>query len=114
MPAGEQEPERWSPQDKFLIVLETATLSEVELSEYCRSKGLYVEQVNAWRDACMQANGGVAQKLTDLQKEMRQKDKDIKALAKELKRKEAALAETAALLVLRKKANAIWGDNGEE
>lgn len=114
MPAGEQEPERWSAQDKFLIVLETATLSEVELSEYCRSKGLYVEQVNAWRDACMQANGGVAQKLTDLQKEMRQKDKDIKALAKELKRKEAALAETAALLVLRKKANAIWGDNGDE
>lgn len=70
MPAGEQEPKRWGAQDKFLIVLETATLSEVELSEYCRSKGLYVEQVNAWRDACMQANGGVAQNLTDLQKEM--------------------------------------------
>jgi len=57
------------------------------LAEYCRSKGLYVEQVTAWRDACIQANGGVAQ--------------------------EAALAETAALLVLRKKANAIWGD-GED
>jgi len=114
MPAGEQEPEKWSAQDKFLVVVETATLSELELSEYCRSKGLYVEQVNAWRDACMQANGGVAKQLTNLQKELKQKEKDNKELAKELKRKEAALAETAALLVLRKKANAIWGDNEED
>lgn len=114
MPAGEQEPERWSAQDKFLIVVETAALTEVELSEYCRSKGLYVEQVQAWRDACMQANGGVAQQLTDLQKELRQKEKDNKLLSKELKRKEAALAETAALLVLRKKARAIWGDSEED
>lgn len=114
MPAGEQEPERWSAQDKFLIVVETATLSEVELSEYCRSKGLYVEQVKAWRDACMQANGGVAKELTDLQKNLRKKEKENKKLAKELKRKEAALAETAALLVLRKKADAIWGDNGDD
>ena len=37
MPAGEQEPEKWSAQDKFLVVVETATLSELELSEYCRS-----------------------------------------------------------------------------
>ena len=114
MPAGEQETERWSAQDKFLIVVETATLSEVELSEYCRSKGLYVEQLAAWRDACMQANGGVAKELTTMQKKLKQQEKENKALSKELKRKEAALAETAALLVLRKKANAIWGDNGDD
>lgn len=46
-PGGEQDVERWSTQDKFLIVLETARLSEVEMAEYCRSKGLYVEQVLA-------------------------------------------------------------------
>ncbi len=111
MPAGEQEPERWSAQDKFLIVVETAGLSEIELSEYCRSKGLYVEQVRTWRDACMQANGGVAQRLTELQRDLKAKDKENKALSKELRRKESALAETAALLVLRKKAATIWGDN---
>ena len=61
VPGGEQVVERWSTQDKFLIVMETALLSEVELAEYCRSKGLYVEQVVAWKDACMQANGGVAE-----------------------------------------------------
>lgn len=113
VPSGEQAVERWSTQDKFLIVMETAKLSEVELAEYCRSKGLYVEQVQTWRDACMQANGGVAQEATRLQKDVRDKDREIKRLERELRRKEAALAETAALLVLRKKANAIWGD-GED
>ena len=113
VPGGEQEVERWSTQDKFLIVMETAQLSEVEMAEYCRSKGLYVEQVQAWRDACMQANGGIAQEASRLQKDLREKDRQMKKLAQELRRKEAALAETAALLVLRKKANAIWGD-GED
>lgn len=111
VPGGEQEVELWSTQDKFLIVVETSLLSEVELAEYCRSKGLFVEQVQAWRDACMQANGGVAQQASRLQKDLREKDREIKKLAQELRRKEAALAETAALLVLRKKINAIWGDS---
>lgn len=113
VPGGEQEVERWSTQDKFLIVMESTLLSEVELAEYCRSKGLYVEQVVAWRDACMQANGGVAQQAARLQKNLRQKDKELRKMEQELRRKDAALAETAALLVLRKKANAIWG-GGED
>ena len=113
VPGGEQEVERWSTQDKFLIVTETAQLSEVEVAEYCRSRGLFVEQVQAWRDACMQANGGVAQQAARLQKDLREKEREIKKLEQELRRKEAALAEMAALLVLRKKANAIWGD-GED
>ena len=113
VPNGEQKVERWSTQDKFSIVVETAPLSEAELAEYCRKKGLYVEQVQAWRDACIQANGGVAQEAARAQKALRLKDCEIKKLSKELHRKESALAETAALLVLRKKANAIWGD-GED
>lgn len=114
VPGGEPNAERWSTQDKFLIVVETASLSEIEMTEYCRSKGLFVEQVEAWRDACMQANGGIAQQAAQLQKELRQKDRELKDIHKELKRKEAALAETAALLVLRKKAQAIWGDPEDE
>ena len=111
-PAGEQEVERWSTQDKFSIVVETAPMSEAELAEYCRKKGLYVEQVQAWKDACMQANGGIAQEAERYQKELRHRQKEIKELSKELNRKEAALAETAALLVLRKKANAIVCQEG--
>lgn len=114
IPGGKKESEKWSTRDKFAIVVKTSTLSEIELSEYCRAKGLFVEQVEAWRDACMQANGGVAEQATRLEKELRNKERENKNLALELKRKDAALAETAALLVLRKKAREIWGDPEEE
>lgn len=113
-PAGEQQSERWSTRDKFLIVVETASLSEIELAEYCRKKGLYVEQIKSWQDNCMQANGGVAQELARSQRREKEKDKELKQIKKELQRKESALAETAALLVLRKKAEAIWGSPDEE
>lgn len=63
-----------------MIVVETASLSEIEMAEYCRSKGLFVEQVEAWRDACMQANGGIAQQASKLQKDLRQKDRELKNL----------------------------------
>jgi len=53
-------------------------MSEIELAEYCRKKGLYVEEVYAWRDACMQANGDVAQQASLLQKDIRQKDLELK------------------------------------
>lgn len=62
----------------------------------------------------MQANGGIAQQASQLQQEMRHKDREIKQLGQELRRKESALAETAALLVLRKKTNAIWGDSEDK
>lgn len=45
--------DEWSTQDKFLIVVETASMSEAELAEYARKKGLYVEQIKAWKDACI-------------------------------------------------------------
>jgi len=105
---------QWNTRDKFAIVVETAAFSEIELAEYCRTKGLYVEQVEAWRDACMNANGGIAEQASQLQKDLRAKEQEVKNLSRELQRKEAALAETAALLVLRKKAQAIWGDPGDE
>ena len=113
-PAGERQSEKWSTRDKYLIVVKTSTLSEVELAEYCRKKGLYVEQVKSWQDNCIQANGGVAQELALSQRREREKEKELKQVKKELQRKESALAETAALLVLRKKFNAIWGPKDEE
>ena len=106
--------DKWSTQDKFLIVVETASMSEIELAEYARQKGLYVEQIHAWKDDCMNANGGVAQEAARLSKELKATEKEKKILVKELARKEKALAETAALLVLRKKADAIWGDPEDE
>lgn len=101
----------WSPEQKFSIVLETAALSEIELSEYCREKGLYPEQIKAWKRSCIAGNQTQAQQRKQLAQERKSDRKRIKELEKELKRKDAALAETAALLVLRKKLNAYWGED---
>ena len=103
-------PDDWSTQDKFLVVVETAGLNETELAEYARKKGLYVEQIQVWKDACMNANGGIAKEAARLNRELKESVKERKKLERELQRKDKALAEAAALLVLSKKANAIWGD----
>ena len=113
-PGTDASPDDWSTQDKFLIVVEAASLNESELAEYARKKGLYVEQIKAWKDACMNANGGIAKEAARLNRELKDSQKERKMLEKELQRKEKALAEAAALLVLSKKANAIWGDPEDE
>ena len=106
--------DKWSSQDKFIVVLETSNLNEIEFSEYCRKKGLYPEQVKEWREACMHANGGESEKTSKVSKELREERQKKEKLEKELRRKEKALAEAAALLVLRKKADAIWGMEEED
>ena len=89
-------------------------LSETELAKYARKKGLYVEQIKAWRDACMNVNGGAAKEAARLSRELKESQRERKKLEREIQRKEKALAEAAALLVLSKKANAIWGDPEDE
>ena len=113
-PGTDAKPEDWSTLDKFLIVVETSGMNETDLGEYARKKGLYVEQIKAWRDACVNANGGIAKEAARLNRELKESEKERKRLEKELNRKEKALAETAALLVLRKKADAIWGESEDE
>jgi len=95
-------------KDKFQIVIETAGMNEEELSAYCRRKGLYPTQIDGWRRQCTTANEPQNNK-PDREK-FRQQEREIKQLKAELRRKEKALAETAALLVLKKKVQEIWGD----
>ena len=71
---GNDEPEKWSSQDKFLIVLETSGMSETDLAEYARQKGLYVEQIAEWRDACINANGGMARMARSLNAALKEKE----------------------------------------
>ncbi len=97
----------YSAEARFAIVLEAATLSETELSQYCRENGLYPEQVQQWKQACINGNTKPVSVSNSSDK------KRIKELEKELHRKEKALAETAALLVLRKKFNARFGEDEE-
>jgi len=102
--------EGWSAEAKFAAVLHTATLSEVEMNTYCRENGLYPGQIKTWREACVRGNHPQA-KLQQRSGHREDKRK-IQTLELELHRKEKALAEVTALLVLRKKYNALW--EGEE
>lgn len=107
-PGDGQVSEKWSSQDKFLVVLETYTMNEAELAEYCRKKGLYKEQIKAWQATCLIANGSELNLTKQLNQELKEEKKKTKLVEKDLLRKEKALAEAAALLLLRKKAQAIW------
>ena len=101
-------PGELSSEAKFAVVLESASLNEVELSEYGRRNGLYPQQISAWRNACLQANAAPAPKVD--RTKLKAQAKNIKQLEAELRRKEKALAEAATLLVLQKKARALWED----
>jgi transposase-like protein len=113
LPDADAGPDGWTSRDKFAAVLETAALNEVDLAAYCRQRGLYAEQIQAWRTACEQANDWARASSHRLGQATKDDKKQIKTLERDLARKEKALAEAAALLVLRKNAAAIWGD-GED
>ena len=114
VPGDGRNPEGWSPEDKFSVVLETAALNEAEVAEYCRKTGLYTEQVLAWKEVCMHANATAVEQARAARDQARSAKKEIKELKRDLRHKEKALAETAALLVLRKKMHAIWGEGEDE
>ena len=103
-----------SSSDKFRIVVETLTMSEAELSAYSREHGLYVGQIRDWRETCQSANDTFKSRSDQLRQELKATQKELSDVRKDLRKKEKALAETAALLVLRKKADAIWGESGED
>ena len=104
----------WTSEEKFHMVLEAATLSEQELGEYCRRKGTYKDDIKAWKSQCMNANSGSIEDPKKLKTELKEEKDKVRKIEKELKFKEKALAETAALLVLRKNVHAIWGDQEED
>ena len=75
---------------------------------------MYPEQVAAWKQNCLE---GIDSAPARQKKELKQSKADrkrVKHLEKELRRKDKALAEAAAILVLRKKLNAFYGDESEE
>ena len=114
VPGNGKNPDQWTPENQLAVIIETAALNQTELAEYCRKKGLFVEQIQQWKEAFInrcptqpENQSSQRKKLSDEHK----KDKQtIKKLERELKRKDKALAETAALLVLTKKAQEIWGE----
>lgn len=58
LPEHEHSSENWSAHTKFNVIIETATLNESQLAEYCRSEGLYPEQVKAWSEPAIASQNG--------------------------------------------------------
>lgn len=104
----------YTSEDKFLIAANTVSMTETEYNDYCRGKGLYADEIQGWKETCMVANGKTDNGDKALREELKESKKENARLEKELRRKDKALAETAALLVLSKKVEAIWGTSNEE
>ena len=99
----------WSAEAKFAVVVETQAMNEAEKSAYCREKGLYPEQIELWRKACIEGAGTRAGDNGSL----RHARNEIKRLKRKVNRKDKALAESAALLVLSKKFQALWEEEDQ-
>jgi transposase-like protein len=113
VPGKKATSEDWSAETKLAIVIETTALSESELSEYCRKKGLYPDQIKRWKQASLRGFQRSDEQNRAIRQQAKTDKAEISKLKKELRLKEKALAETAALLVLRKKFDALWEEDDE-
>lgn len=104
----------WSAEAKLAVIIETAPMSEAEISRYCRENGLFREQILEWKQDCLGGFQSSKSQAKEIKIQAKADKAEIKSLKRELRYKDKALAETAALLVLRKKLNALWGDDNEE
>lgn len=104
----------WSSELKFMSVVATANMNAEELSQYCRENGLYIEQIKSWKAACIAGTITSQEQKKQARSDSKRDKQQIKKLEKELLRKDRALAEAAALLVLRKKLSAFLEEGGEE
>jgi transposase len=105
---GDSRKNQLSQTERFQHILATAALDEHSLGVYCRERGLYAVQLTEWKNEMMTKNDD--KKNSELLLEIKALREENKNLKQEVNRKDRALAETAALLVLKKKANSIWGD----
>ena len=104
----EKRPHDWCEAEKLEAIIETSTLDAENLNSYCRRNGIYKHHIEQWK-ADMASTKNTPDKV-----EMRALREENKKLKKAILRKDRALAETAALLVLQKKVAEIWDLRDEE
>ena len=104
-PATPRRPEDWSPEERLQAVLEASGLKDEELGAFLRRKGLHESILAEWKTAALDALG--PQKRSG-------ESRRVRELEKELRRKDKALAEAAALLVLQKKVRSLLGDEDDD
>jgi transposase len=100
----------WTPEEKLRIVLQASSLSEEQLGSFLRREGLHGAQLNEWREKALGAATAALQSSAAKKRGPTPEAIRIRDLEKELRRKESALAEVTALLALKKKLQALWGD----
>jgi transposase-like protein len=102
----------WSAEEKLRIVVQASELSKDELGAFLRREGVHSSQLEQWREA---VRGVLAGGQTPESRQQARRDrKRIRELERELRRKDKALAESAALLWLKKKVQDIWGDEDDD
>lgn len=104
-------PER-TPQEKFRLLSEAQLLSGEELGAFLRREGLHEADLDAWRAAALK--GLTPEPKAKGRRPKSPQEKRIAQLERQMLRKDKALAEAAALLVLSKKVQALWGDEGAD
>ena len=103
----EKQPQDWTPAEKFQALVDTAGLNEQDQGRYCRQHGLFEHHLTQWKQECMATRDN--ERDAKLKAENRALKDENKRLQRELHRKEKALAEAAALMILKKKAQAMFG-----
>ena len=109
MTTKEKRPQDWSLEEKLNLIIKADGLSEEAISELCRTVGAFPHHIKEWKQQIIK--GTDVSKSTKKQVSITALRNEIKQLNKDLNRKNKALAETAALLVLQKKVQEIWGSN---
>lgn len=103
---------QWTPKERFDAILGSAGLTQEQLSEYCRKLGIFPHHLEAWKKDFIE--NSCVRKPSEKNNEIKILKEENKKLAKELYRKDKALAETATLLVLKKKAADYWDSKKED
>ncbi len=102
----EKRPQDFSLEERLNLIIRCSSLEESEMNQFCREEGIFAHHIKQWKDDFTKN-----QSPSNGAKESKQLKAEIKTLKKEINRKDKALAETAALLVLQKKVQAIWGSD---
>ena len=110
VPMTEQQrtPEDWTLPEKNEALLEAASLSPEEEGEWLRKKGLHTGHLSLWKKEIHEALTGISKGISV--KEKQEFKKQMKDLEKEIRRKDKALAEMSALIVLKKKLETLLSD----
>lgn len=102
----------WTLKERFQAILETSKMSEEQLNAYCRQKGIFPNHITEWKENVIEVLERPSR--TPVDNRVTQLEGEVKQLSKELNKKEKALAEAAAILFLKKKAQELWGDPEDE